>query len=381
MRIRSRGLPAAVAVFVLGPGGAARAQQDDNHRGRAPASSQGEGSAGPHAERNGSSQAEAQSPQEIAKAKTSARNRLRVGDVKFRAAERALQARRDDRAAALFQEAIAEYQEAYRLYPSAKIYFPIASAQERLGRIADAYQSYARVIGSGEDVGDKLRRRVQARQAELRGGLAIVAIAVSPDGASVAVDGRVLGVAPLAEPVPFAPGDHELRVSLEGHRDHVEIVTTEAGTEASREIVLQPIPTVVAKNPGPTEQPLGPRAAVKPQPSRLGLWIAGTTTLALAVGATTTGVLAISKHSDFKDDALAAEARESARDAGRRLALTTDVLWTAALIGAGTTAYLWLRPSSRAAERAPARTARSARVWLAPLLAKDHAGLALGSWF
>ncbi|MDD9934714.1 MAG: hypothetical protein OXT09_13990, partial [Myxococcales bacterium] len=122
-----------------------------------------------------------------------------------------------------------------------------------------------------------------------------------------------------------------------------------------------------------------------PRSERLGtgVWIAGGATAALLVGATVTGMMALSAEDDFRApratifDANAAtttferiDAYNEARDAADRanaLALTTDILLGGALIAGALTTYLIFNKPSP-----------DQRTQLTPILGPTTAGVSIG---
>ncbi|HEX2678993.1 MAG TPA: hypothetical protein VHM19_20225, partial [Polyangiales bacterium] len=123
-----------------------------------------------------------------------------------------------------------------------------------------------------------------------------------------------------------------------------------------------------AETAAPVEE--APPAATEeaPAPRRGGIptsvWIAGGATLAFAVAGTITGVLAKSAEKNFNDNRKArfsdqltqaqqAQAWENANAASNRtyaLAITTDVMFAGALVGAGVTIYLYVKSRHAGAE-------------------------------
>ena len=100
-------------------------------------------------------------------------------------------------------------------------------------------------------------------------------LVTTPPGATLRMDGAVIGAAPLEEPVPAQAGVHLFEASLKGHRaDRFRCRITDADLRAGRatcEMTLTPLPkpkpppaTPAAKAPKPPK----PKAKSRPTPKR-----------------------------------------------------------------------------------------------------------------
>ena len=113
-------------------------------------------------------------------------------------------------------DALAKYQQAYNTVRSPKLYYPIAKAEVELGRYLDALAHFQQILvevepGSAKDA--QLLADSEAQIEELKAKIGMLSLDVSPEGASVSVDGVELGNAPLADAVPLLPGAHTYRVN------------------------------------------------------------------------------------------------------------------------------------------------------------------------
>ena len=130
-----------------------------------------------------------------------------------------------------YEGALERFDQAYRAYPSPKIFLNQGGALRKLGRRAEAAQAYHRFLTETDFSGlsaDKVRL---ARQAlgELEVALGRVRLEVRPPAAAAAVDGRPAGV-PLDRPIFVEPGKHLIRVSASGYVDRelsVEVAALE----------------------------------------------------------------------------------------------------------------------------------------------------------
>lgn len=253
-----------------------------------------------------------------------------------------------------WEAALSLYQAAYEAYPDPQIYYPIAQAEQRLGRHVDALLHYQQLLEEGKDLGSQLRDQVQRHIIEVKRQLGAVVVETEVEGASVSIDGKPMARTPMSQPVFVEPGAHTLAVSRDGYTPIEEKIDLKPGKQLRKRVELKRMPVVVAgsgesgasSGGGPIDQP----AEV---PSKTPLYIGVGVTGALFLAGTVTGFLALSKHGTFHDDGSPSEDREAARRDGKQLAGITDVLLGGALVGAAVTAYYYFgvyRPGMRAVE-------------------------------
>jgi len=315
--------------------------------------------------------------------KAAARRLLSEGDQELRRADRLRDRGREERAIEGYEKALASYRAAYEAFASPKIYFPIAQVEERLGMDLEAYGHYRTVVRDAADLDDNVRAQVERRLSELETRLLLLTIAVEPEGAAVVIDGTVVGTAPLAGPVPLFPGEYSLTVTKSGFVTYESAIAGGAGEALTERVDLDrkggTTPQVEDDDDAPivaSESPPKPR-----RKGELEVIVGASVTGSLVVAATVTGVLAVSKKGDF-DDAATAEERSDAADSGEALALTTDLLWLAAIGAGAATAYYYFRVYRADGEEDPKNgTARVRETWLAPYAHGSGAGLAVGGRF
>jgi hypothetical protein len=224
----------------------------------------------------------------------------------------------------------------------------------------------------------------------LRKRVGKLALSVSPDGAKVSIDSTEERRAPIMEPIALKVGMHELVVSLEGYDTLTRSV--EIKPESTTDLTLRltrpeapvatiapiPTPAPAEAQPEPSDEPPTPvqevarseEAPASAPPEAVqsneqadsgdhiptSVWVAGGVSVGLAVGGIITGVLASSAEKNFNDNlrarfdpALTADQQQiawqqgnDAADRATALAVTTDVLFTGAIVGAAVTVYLYL---------------------------------------
>lgn len=125
-----------------------------------------------------------------------------------------------------YADAVALFQSADALAPSAPLSFNVARAFERLDDASSALRWYRDYLRRSPRAGNLAE--VQARVAELAAkvaerGVQQLSVLSAPDGATVLVDHQPAGVTPVTLELP--PGAHHVQLRLAGYRDErVEIV-------------------------------------------------------------------------------------------------------------------------------------------------------------
>jgi hypothetical protein len=303
-----------------------------------------------------------------------------------------------------YESALVDYQAAYEAFPDPKIYYPIAQAEQRLGRFVDALQHYQQLLEEGKDVAGQLRNQVERELIDVKKNLAAVLIEAQPEGALVLIDGSQVARTPMQQPVFVEPGAHTLTVKLEGFKTVEKKVDLAMGKEFRERFTLKA---------GDGEGGGGGEAgggAARPgggaggagvevdrgtdRPSKALLVVGITVSSALFVAGTVTGFMALSKHGTFHDDGADDDDREQARRDGKQLAGLTDVFLGAALVGGLVTTYYYFgvyKPGMQAAadaddagdgsEEADDEEEEETAWQIAPLVGGDFAGVAASGRF
>jgi hypothetical protein len=302
--------------------------------------------------------------------------------------------------AADYEEALAAFQEAYRLAPHPSVRVNMANCYERLGRPSEAIFHYERFLAEGENVPPAQRREVEQTLATLRLQVGSVRLVVRPDGATVRIDGGEARRAPIADPIALPPGRHSVEVSLDGFRTSTREITVSGGraTELSIELERAAEPLTPRTEPvaEPDPEPDPEPAETEPSETADGLAnadedyttdtgegggfrleaptvVTGIASGAVLVTAAVLGILALGAQSDFddaharvQDGSLSRAEREAAyrdsvdaSDRADALSPTADILGIAGLVGVGVTAVLFFTQDGESES--------AARVGVAPL--------------
>jgi tetratricopeptide (TPR) repeat protein len=329
--------------------------------------------------------------------KKEALRRLAEGDKRLKRGDRHAERGNIERAFVYFEAALVDYQAAYAAYSDPQIFFPIAQAEQRLGRFVDALQHYQELLAESKALSPALRNQVQIHLDEVRKNLAAVFLEVDPPGATIYIDGKQVGRSPMTQPVFIEPGQHGYSVSRSGYETSEGRLDLPPGKEMRKRIQLERSAAVSeAERRRRAREERAARLAAErrasevevDRPSPLALWIGVGLTGAFAVGGTVTGFAALSKHGTYADESRSLNAREEARRDGRRLASITDILLGGAVVAGGVTTYyyfVYYRPRAREAERAGSlgqeREARGPSLRFAPMVGPDGAGLAVSGSF
>jgi tetratricopeptide (TPR) repeat protein len=283
--------------------------------------------------------------------KAKARELLQSGDRRFQRGEN-LQARgKIEEAFAEYERALVDYQAAFEAYSDPQIFFPIALAEQRLGRFVESLGHYRQLLEEGKGLSGELRSRVRRAIIDVKRNLAAVLLEVKPEGAAILIDGREVARSPMSQPAFVEPGQHTYAVTLEGHTPVEGKMDLLPGKEMRRRIDLERMPVVVGGQTGGTTDTTPVDTGTQP-PSRVPLYLGLGVTGALALGGATTGILALSRHSKFRDESIDMGEREDARHSGKKLAGVTDILLGGAVVGALVTTYYYYAvylPKARAA--------------------------------
>ncbi|TNF24076.1 MAG: PEGA domain-containing protein [Deltaproteobacteria bacterium] len=147
-----------------------------------------------------------------------------------------------------YEEAFAGFEEAQKRTGQVGIFYPIARCYEELDRLEEALAAYERVAAA-ESVPAAARGKADTAARLLRDRLATgrLVLQVSPFGATVLVDGAVVGTAPV-EPLDVAPGKHTVAVRRVGFSTMTRDVDVQGARTA----------TVVVELAAAVEKPVEP---------------------------------------------------------------------------------------------------------------------------
>jgi hypothetical protein len=242
-----------------------------------------------------------------------------------------------------------KFKESNRLDPAVGTVFNIADCEEKLGRLATAWQLFQEVaqrLPAGDERQGIARGRARALEPRLP-KLAVRLGPAVPAGMLVQRDGVELGAASLETALPVDPGPHQVSAGAPGYQTRVFDVVLREGESKTLDV-----------EPGP-KQSGGPLVDVSadqvPSSSQrtVGYVLGGVGLAALAVG-TVAGVLVLEKKSTVDDNCDATKRCNQqgfdAAESGRTLGVVTTTGLVVGALGVGIGAYLIL---SSPKERGP----------------------------
>ncbi len=142
-----------------------------------------------------------------------------------------------------YEDSYRAYSKAWGLKKSYEIAGNLGNVELKLGKYKGAITHLQFVIDSlpismNEDERQLIIEKTTERLEEAKSKVAIVKLALSPDGASVSLDGQPLGTTPLREPLILDPGPHQLVATLAGHDDVTHQIDARAGDNETLRIAM-----------------------------------------------------------------------------------------------------------------------------------------------
>jgi len=126
--------------------------------------------------------------------------------------------------------ALAEFEEAYRLKPSAGSLQNVALSQKGLFRYGEAAATLELLSSRhGAELTDGERQAVETAIAELKGLVASIKLRIVPEGARVVLDGRVLSPGEWAAPLVLNVGEHTLSAEAPGYAAEKRVLRVAGG--------------------------------------------------------------------------------------------------------------------------------------------------------
>jgi len=260
-----------------------------------------------------------------------------------------------------YPTACAKLEESLRLDPAVGTLMNLAECNEKIGRLATAWQRWGAVA---EQLGSRDKRRplalAHARALEAIVPRLTVSVSDAPDGAEVERDGVVLGPASLGVALPLDPGRHSIVVTAPGRAPRetevilsageLRAVVVTPGAPLAAPVVLRRVPAAIVVPSVVAEPPARPTLAY-------GLLAGGAAAVAAGVYF---GVSAVSARRDAANACVdVGTDRRCWRDAGpafsrdRRYSLGADVSLISAAVLVATGVYMLVKRRGQGARLAP----------------------------
>jgi tetratricopeptide (TPR) repeat protein len=135
------------------------------------------------------------------------------------------------------REALAKFQDAQRCGDEPLVLYYLAETHDKLGETAAALTYYARFLATPRP------SRNEAKVARQRIGVlsrntARLYVAVTPEGAAIAIDGKSVGRAAASAPLFLSPGSHRCEISLAGHETEERVIDVDKGDIVNLKVTL-----------------------------------------------------------------------------------------------------------------------------------------------
>jgi tetratricopeptide (TPR) repeat protein len=148
-----------------------------------------------------------------------------------------------------FSEAGTEFRTAYETLPAYAVLYNIGQVDVALGDAVGAVDAFEKYLKDGGNAVTKERRRaVQTELEKQRARIGTIALRVQPEGAEIRVDGKLIGKAPLGEPLRLTEGKRAIVVIAPGFDTQVRELEVAPKSQMELEIKLD---RVGARNDDP----------------------------------------------------------------------------------------------------------------------------------
>jgi hypothetical protein len=238
--------------------------------------------------------------------------------------------------------ACSKFRESERLDPGVGTLMNLADCEEKIGRLASAWERWREAIDMIAPSDERLSyARGRASLLDRRVPRLTITIAgADGDATRVLRDDVELGSASFGSPLPVDPGAHVVRVTASGHAESQVVVTLAEGDRKS--IEAKPGPRLVS----PVVNAAAPASMATSRSRRTWGWISMGAGAAGVAGAVATGLLMAGNKNTVEEhcsqnhicDTVGYEAAQS----GEKLLIPNAVLWGLGAAGIGLGAYLLL---------------------------------------
>jgi hypothetical protein len=255
-----------------------------------------------------------------------------------------------------YRAALIEFERAYSLQPTHRLFYNLGQLSYELRDYARAERYFRRYLVEGEgEVPAERRAEVERELGKLRERVASVHIETQPPGALIQIDEREMGSTPFSLPLRVSAGQRRLVAELPGRAPLTRVVELVGGEERTLRLTFGP-PLVAAGEPD--------EAPATTSGTNWAPWVAGITTGVLAIGATGVGYSAFQDANAQRMELARYTSRERLDELTTRAetkANVMDVLLGAAIVGAAVTAILILTDSDDEGERPAGARSSSAQ--------------------
>lgn len=246
--------------------------------------------------------------------------------------------------------ALVEFERAYESVPDYRVLYNLAQVQAQRGEYVEALSFFDKYLKEGgAEIAETRRTEVEQDIVKLNGRVGRLWVESNSPGAEVFVNGKLVGLLPMQQPVLVNSGMCEIRVTKPGFEPRLHQLKV-AGGEQPR--VSLPLTAIASRLDPAIYAPSRPPKIE--QVSYTPFWVSLAATAVLGGGAAGFGYLAIDARSGM-DDELArlpadrAVVQERSRDV-RRFSTWGDLCGAAAVLAGGTALYFLISPSKSYAD-------------------------------
>jgi hypothetical protein len=204
-------------------------------------------------------------------------------------------------------DALEKFQAAYAAFSSPKLMFNIGQANRDLSRPVEALEAFEKFLVGAADASPEMIADARKSVAQLQKKLGRIQVDCESAGAEVSVDGKSVGLVPLPDPIWATPGHHQVTAKHASAAPAIEDADVVVGSMITVTLRLLPAAVPVA-TPAPKAAPgFDLQAATPPSSASEGwwlgrkwTWVAACSTVLLAAGAVTSGLLMQSKFDSLR---------------------------------------------------------------------------------
>jgi hypothetical protein len=250
-------------------------------------------------------------------------------------------------------DALEKFQAAYAAFPSPKLMFNIGQANRDLSRPVEALEAFEKFLLGAADASPEMIADARKSVAQLQKKLGRIQVDCESAGAEVSVDGKSVGLAPLPDLIWVTPGRHQVTAKHASAAPAIEEADVTAGSVSTVTMRLHPVAVSVATPAHKATPDFDVQAASAPSGGSEGwwlgrkwTWVAAGSTVLLAVGAITAGLLMDSKFDSLRSSCGAGNparpgCSQSDIDSVSSRRTTANVFWGLTAAAAVTTGVLF----------------------------------------
>ena len=282
-----------------------------------------------------------------------------------------------DDAKAQYEAALAQLETAVAAGDDVNVYFQLAVVEDKLGRYDAAIKHYRTVTTAKTGAQVAIVKQAQAKLDDALTKVGQVTVIVTPEGATISMNGAELGASPIG-PMVLMPGTYTLSIVADGYQGKDVELKVEAGSESERKIELDKMQIVIEKHDVHADEP----TEDKPQPpSKLPLYIGAGATGTLFVVSIVEDILAVHEHGIFVKADSTKDQRADAQLNGRFYAHVADACLVGTVAAAAFTAYWYVFRYKHAETQAKYQPREVPKVDMIPWVQPDAGGFAVAGRF